>query len=132
MLRRRGGARRRAARPLCHHGQHRAAVTRRSPGGSGEGERGSAGPRVHGEGSRHTRPRLRCVSRRLRVDPSLGASGSAATTCQPRAHHASPCLVATLACAMFSGVSTRVNSLQMQCWFGLGWTEMRVLVFNSF
>jgi hypothetical protein len=41
--------------------------------------KGPGGPRVNQQRSRHARPRPGSVSRRLRVDPSSGASGSAAT-----------------------------------------------------
>jgi glyoxylase-like metal-dependent hydrolase (beta-lactamase superfamily II) len=82
--------------------------------------------------SRHSRTTPRSSSHRFRLDPSLGASQSAATACQARAHHGTSCPWYTLASASLSGASTEVLSLQLWCWFGLGWSELKVHVSNSF
>jgi hypothetical protein len=116
----------------CGHGQNKAAATRRPSRAAPAQARGPGELRVDEGASRHARTTPRSSSRRFRLDPSLGASQSAATACQARAHHGTSCPWYTLALASLSGASTEVFSLQLWCWFGLGWSELKVLVSNSF
>jgi hypothetical protein len=132
MRRRRVLATRRAAQPLCHHGQHRAAMTRRPSGGF---RRGGRVQEVHASTSNEVGTLGQGLaawavdSESTRARARLGARRQA---CHPRAHHDGSCLVATLAWAMLSGVATVECSLQLCLCFGLGWTELRGIITNRF